>query len=396
MSTLDKNYGTGGKRRRRMKKFRLNEISLVDQPAHTPARVAIMKRKGDAGEDVIQKQIKMAVTSMGDGHAHTLVLVEANSEGMSEKRAGQTSFADGHVHDWIMDDAGNIIIAENMGHSHAIVVQVTKNADSEDEIDPAAVLAAAGVDQQASEETTAEDGDHQDTGDTMSDQNDRTADDNAKAVTQEQHDEVLAKANRLEAIVKLSPEQRAHFDALPTSEQDDFLNAEDRDAIVKNAKDADPIVFEDPDAGIVLRKSADPTTLALAKSAKESRDELAKERALRKRDELRKRAGDLLKNCKGDDDVKAAVLGAVEGITDETLRKGALELLKAKDAGLGAAFEEFGTTDDNEGAGSEPEQRLEKIAKGLRDANPNLSQEQAYSQALDTPEGRALHAQMRS
>ena len=53
------------KKKRRISKFRLDETSPVDKPAHTPARIVIMKRAVDT--DTVQK--RMALTTGTDGHA---------------------------------------------------------------------------------------------------------------------------------------------------------------------------------------------------------------------------------------------------------------------------------------------------------------------------------------
>ena len=140
------------KKLRRVKKFRLDEVSLVDKPAHTPARIAIMKRAVDTPPvEPIQK--KLALTSLTAGHAHAVVMVHASADGLAELRAGQTSFVDGHSHDWVMDDAGNIIFADAEGHSHGLSVLITKADDGiDDDILAESLLASlAPAPEQASE-----------------------------------------------------------------------------------------------------------------------------------------------------------------------------------------------------------------------------------------------------
>ena len=66
------------KKLRRVVKFRLDEVSLVDRPAHAPARIAIMKRAVDTPTvEPIQK--KMAMTSLTAGHAHAVIMVTAGA-----------------------------------------------------------------------------------------------------------------------------------------------------------------------------------------------------------------------------------------------------------------------------------------------------------------------------
>jgi len=378
---------TDKKKRRRVKKFRLDEISLVDKPAHAPARIAIMKREADT-PDVIQKN-RMALTTLTAGHAHSIILVQAHSESMAELRAGQTSFVDGHSHDWIMDDAGNIIIGDNDGHSHGLSALVKAADDVTNETLTEGILAADDQStNQASVTKTAVGGTESIT---------MTPED--KAAFEKAADDKLAletsRADLAEEIIKLSPSQRGHYDALDSDDgRSTFLKAEDKDAIVKNATDSDPVVFTDEDSGIVLRKSADPVTLALAKQNKQHREELAQERSLRKAEDLVKRSGDLLKNCTGTPSAKAALLGAIETIGDAELRKSVLEIVTAKDAGLQKAFETLGTSDDGNGNGADANAKLEALAKSYHKDHPNLTEAQAYTEALFTPEGQQLHSQL--
>jgi len=386
-------------RRRRLKKLRLTEISLVDQPAHGPARVAITKRKADTPgvEAPTQKQLgsRMAVTTPADGHAHTVMLVHGNSEGMQELRSGQTSFADGHVHDWVMDDAGNIVITDVNGHTHGIGVLVTK-ADvdmGEDEL-AEGVLAALGA-ENPDAGTTAEEFGTSSEDHTMTQKNDQAANDKTPAVTQDQLDAAQKRAERAEQIVKLTPDQRAHFDGLPEGEQDEFLSASDKDAIVKNANDANKVVYVDLD-GNEFRKSDDKRMIDAAKRADKAEKRAAAQELAAKRATFEKRANEELSHLPGETSAKAALLEAVEGIKDESLRDDALEILKSKDAGLSKAFTAVGTQDSTDGDGRDPNEVIEGIAKSIREKSPDLSPEQAYVAALDTPEGREAFAQTRS
>jgi len=359
------------KPKRRISKFRLDETSTVDRPAHAPATIAIMKRAPEFTK-------KLAVTTLADGHAHTIIMVQAGSEGMGELRAGQTSWTDGHVHDWIMDEAGNIIIADANAHTHGLAALVTKNDETLD----AGVLAALAQTEQPASITKG--------ADSAAEDSNMTPEEKAafeKAAADKLNIE-KARAERAEQIVSLSPDQRAHFDGLAKSEQDEFLATADKDAIVKNAADANGVVYT-ADNGDVFRKNDDPRLLKMAQERDADRRELVKERELRKGDELRKRAGELLKNCSGSDDVKGALLGAVEGIADETMRKGALAILTAKDAGLQKAFETIGDgADQTELPDAEVE--LNKLAKAKQEASPGLTFEKAYVAVLATPEGRKL------
>lgn len=395
------------KKKRIMRKLRVDEVSMVDTPAQGLARVAIMKRADEAGTVEFQK--KLAVTSANAGHSHMIVMVEAGREGLAELRAGQTSFADGHVHDWIMDDAGNVIVADHDGHTHQLAALVTKNEDGSTtttlvegaEVDQKDV--AEGVLAVLSDATEAESGDAGETpspagdaGDSTEDTNVTTKNDKAVEDKAAELQKAQARAERAEAIVKMDADTRSYFDTLNGDEaQDEFLgkSADEQAQLVKAHKDGDEVVYKALN-GDVFTKNDDERVVKAVKQADEDRRELAKEKALRKRGELIKRAGELLKNCPGSEDAKATLLGAVEGIADDDLRKQCMDILTAKDAGLGHAFETVGTSDDGNGDGASPEAQLQKMANEIRKNQPDLTPQQAYNEALKTPEGEALALQV--
>lgn len=377
------------RRRRRMKKFRLDEISMVDRPSHSPARIAIMKRAADAPNDVEPTQIqkRAALTTSVEGHAHSLI----TSDSTSDLVAGQTSFevSDGdefgHSHSWIINEAGTMVIGMANGHTHELD-QLSKKGTVSNEPVPT----GSAVDNPVGNTAADQLGDSSE--DIMSKQGTQAAGKEPDAVTQEQLDEVTKRAERAESIAKMNSEQRAYFDALSPENQDEFLTSEDKDGIVKNAKDADPVVHTDLD-GNEIRKSEGPTVLRLAKSNDELRKQAAKHEAIAKRADFAKRADSELGHLTGDDDAKADLLEAVETIPSEK-REAVMAILKSKDAGMAKAFQVVGVTGDNNEEGVDANAKIEEIAKGLRKEQPKLTPEQAYVAALDTPEGRELQDQL--
>lgn len=155
-----------GKRyRRRIKGLRIDKVSSVDSPAMEGAKALLFKRadvrkvlpkprdgetedafvsrfmsSDGAKEEFGKREQRLAVamrrfrgarrvakghgllapvlTSAVDGHAHLVWL--------TGDRGGETSYATGdqaeggHTHAWAIDDAGNITVAENDGHSHEV------------------------------------------------------------------------------------------------------------------------------------------------------------------------------------------------------------------------------------------------------------------------------------
>ncbi len=373
------------KRKRRIDKLRIDETSVVDKPAQTPARIAILKRAADTSSVKIQK--KLAMTNAVDGHQHTIVLVQAHSEGLSEVRAGTSSFVNGHTHDFITDESGNIMLAESEGHTHLIAALITKVSDDSDESLIEGVSASLDHNPtQADIQKAADSG------------VESTMTPEEKAAFEKAAEDKLtiekARADRAESILELSPPERLYFGALDTAGQEEFLTKsnDEKTAILKNRADENPVVHTDLD-GNEIRKNEGPTVLRLAKSNDELRKNAAKSDAIAKQAGFEKRANDELSHLSGEVSVKANLLKAVATLPEDE-QEAALAILKSKDAGMEKAFQTIGTSDDGNGEGADAEAKIMTIAKSLRESNPKLSPEQAYVAALDTPEGLKLHAQL--
>lgn len=354
------------KRKRIMRKFRLREVSLVDTPAQSPAQIVLMKRDDD---DVAKAR---AMTDTTAGHSH-LIVTRDELHGMTTyERGGEGQVS--HAHPWLKDDAGNIIVGHALGHTHAVNVLVTKENTTGGV--PAPLDGTA-----AGDSNTAESG----TGETKMADTTKAAEDQAAKI------ETLQKSNqRLQTILGLTPDQRAHFDTLKGDDADAFLAKSDsaRAAILKGLADADAVVYQ-ADDGTEFRKSDDARLVELAKRADNDRRELAKERELAKRADLEKRASDVLKNLPADAAVKADLLGAIEGIQDETRRTAAMEALKAHDAGLGQAFTRVGTREGADVTKSAAAQ-LDELAKNYADKH-DVTVARAYDAVVATPEGARLY-----
>jgi hypothetical protein len=134
-------------------------------------------------------------------------------------------------------------------------------------------------------------------------------------------------------LVVLTEAQQSHYAKLHGDDAAAFIAKSDseRTAIVKAAIEADPIEYTTAD-GLVLRKSADPALIAMAKKA-DSAEKLAKaERDARELVELTKRASETLGAIAGTPATHAALLKSVESIADETTRNAAIASLKAANA----------------------------------------------------------------
>jgi hypothetical protein len=151
-------------------------------------------------------------------------------------------------------------------------------------------------------------------------------------------DEANARAAMVEAAVKLSPEEREFFDALPTdAEKADFatLDAADRKArIAKQAEDADTIEIDGQtvtkaDVGAVF-----PALKAMQAMQARLEQRLAEECEARRAAEYLTQAEEEMDHLPGDAAIKAKVLRAIDdGIEDEEARE-ALAKMLAVDGGV--------------------------------------------------------------
>lgn len=426
-------------KRRVMKEFRIDEISLVDNPAQPKARIALMKRL-DASR---------ALTTADAGHAHSIVL----SDGRADYKSGETSYeldSNGvhHSHPWMANEAGEVTIGMAAGHTHGVAM-IAKSGDAEltaEEVtmekrtfsakererlaqeglalpdgsfpivtraDLRNAIAAFGrapkskrlqvarhikrraralgaMDMLPEEGELAEllnkgladsdNGGHNARGEVDMDELKKL---------QEQIEAERKRADRLEKIAALSAEERAHFDRLQESERDSFLekSREERAADLRKAAEADPVVYTCAD-GTELRKSAGELTIRMAKQNDELAKKLAEQERLAKQADLEKRAAEQFANLRGDVAEKAALLGAVESIEDEDLRKKVTEMLKAHDSGLGKAFERVGSSSAPTEKSAADE--LDALAKSYAQEN-KVDLSVAYAKVLETPEGEALY-----
>lgn len=342
-----------------MRQFRIDEISGVDTPAQEPATVSIMKR---AEPESLKKYGVVALTSEADGHQHGVQIRKDNCwcgcDGQATLWVDYSSDTDGDSHTHPVA-TNTMDIGTSIGHTH--------------EIEGAALLAAelqkAGGDCKM---TTKND--------------DQTTDE--PTVTLES---LTAENARLNSILGLSTEERAHFDALPEEMRTSFLgkSAADRQAeiVAKNA--ADPVVYTTID-GVEIRKSAGDAMLSLAKSndaLRKSNDDLVK---AQEQATLEKRAETELSHIPGDIQTRAAMLKSIEGITDETLRQNAMSALRSQNEIGKSAFTTIGSMGGSFEAGS-AEESLDKLAKGIMEKE-NIEYAVAYSKAMTSAEGRELYA----
>ena len=378
------------RRKQKMKKFTIDELSSVDRPAQGDAKALIMKRKGkdyEKEEDV--KKFDGAVTvvtSADNGHAHVLRIW------LGEDRAGTTNFAmapegEEHDHPWFFNEEGEIEIAMNDGHMHAVardavvstvMAMVTKGEFTEEQMELVSKRFPEVV------------------------------------PTEESNMDELQKANeRLQAIVALPADQRAHFDAIEKAEdQDAFLakSADERTEIVKAATAPKVEKTETPEAKVEKSEGSEVIYTALNGSTFTKNDDArlvaavieadtAKKNAdaaLAKAEEaaFEKRADEELAHLPGTTKSRAALLKSVEAIEDEGERAQALKALKAGNDAMGNPTNTVGYQGTVAIEKSDADNELDELAKAHANEK-GISFEKAYDAVLQTPKGRELYEQHR-
>ena len=209
------------------------------------------------------------------------------------------------------------------------------------------------------------------------------------AVIQKQLDAEKARADRAEKMSELTDAQKAHFSGLEKGEQEKFLqlDKDGRQGEVEKATAADPVVYKSPKSGREYLKSCSPELLEAVKSADEAWELAKSERDLRESGELSKRA-EKLKFVKGKEDVKVALLRAIDGIEDDELRKGALEIVEAANSGMKQAFEKRGTASGVD-IDSDAEAKYEKLSQEYAKTN-SCTIEKARSEVITDPANAEL------
>lgn len=356
------------KKRTVMESLTIGELSGVDVPAMEGAKQVLLKRydpeDAEPGDDFEKRDpstFKMPLaTGVKKGHQHLLDGSEKTGRTTHDVSAGE-EFS--HSHATLMMPDGSIKILMAEGHDHE--VETSKSATGGGQSNP--------------EKESTMDADTK-----------KTADDGA--VTQEQLDKAEARAERAEKVAELTDEQKSYFKGLGESEQGEFLqlDSDGRQNEVDKARADDPVVYKDLD-GNEYRKSDDERVVSAVKraDAAEKRSRENEEKA--QKADLTKRAGDL-KFVKGEDEVKVALLKAIDGIEDEKLRKGCLEIVAQANSGLKDAFEKRGTAFADAPSGdaeAEYEKKAQEYAK-----THSCTIEKARSEVLMLPENADLATEL--
>lgn len=178
--------------------------------------------------------------------------------------------------------------------------------------------------------------------------------------------------------------QKNLYKGLSGDEKSKFLFAsqEERDVEVAKATEEDAVIYTAQD-GTEIRKSHGSMALKLARDNDRNSAKVAEMMEKAETDRLEKAAKELLTNLPGEVDTHVAILKAVEGIKDESVRDAAMAVLKAHNAASSEAFETVGTTSQPVLEKGASEAKLEDMAKAYQAKNPDVGFIDAYATVAD-------------
>ena len=340
------------KQKRMMRKFTINEISLVGRPAQEGAMAVIMKRRDSdpgAGGQTVTKKAQQTGGAVEKGKVTTQVHYQ------TESRETRVTESDG--------------MPVNQGGY------------------------AMGKETDTKKKGAPETGNGNGTGQEGQPLEERLANMEKEMNTLKERNAQLEKdKERAQKEDALSENERAHYDGLDDTTKEVFLamNGDARGGEIQKAAEVNAVVHTGLD-GTVYRKSDDPKTVALAKQNDTMFKKLETIEAEKAADALKVRAEKELAHLPGSVEHRAAMLKAIEAIEDEETRKAAMAALKANNDRVAKAFDTVGhtETDDDDDALSSEDQ-IDKLAKNLAEAE-KIPYVKAYEKVVNSPEGTALY-----
>lgn len=361
-------------KKKRLKKMGIGEISSVTIPAADGADAILMKV---ADEDTVSKNVDetpFVITSAIEGHSHGIWL---HGNGGSTTYQASEGSDRSHEHPWVFENGG-IFIGESEGHTHEVdsvmvmnsILIVNKSKTSKDvkEFIDSYIKSKEAVMPESKAELEA---------------------------AQAQVTELNGKVELLTKMASLNDVEKTHLETLDEEGQTTFLSksAADRTAELKELEIAKTV--ENPieytcDDGTKIRKSDGELLVKMARERDEDRKELAKVRSVTEDEQFAKLGDNAFGSLPGERTVRGAIAKALHTITDEVLRKTAVEAITAGSNALAKGFDSLGAGPISIGGSNEAEDKLETLAKArmnaegedyytaydvVTKANPDLSQQ---------------------
>lgn len=206
--------------------------------------------------------------------------------------------------------------------------------------------------------------------------------------------ELLKRAERAEAVSKLSDAQRAYLSTLTGTDADAFLakSATERAAVLDAIEKANSVEYTSTVDGTVYRKSDDPRLIAMAKRADAAHAEVAKREAEIEKAEIAALAKSHLGNLAGGDDVHEMIVRSVrKSGSDTALVTKALDAMKGWNTLAKEAAAPRGYSGDSGATGNGMSTFVAKRDDFMK--GKNLTVEAATVAFMHTPEGARLYGE---
>jgi len=390
--------------KRRLKSIRLDKIAAVDLPCQEHATVAIVKRAPAAGAPpaIVKKTFQEALRAQLVSDQISETFWRAFENQWAVRDAFRTALSDeiaeggdgsvateafteamGQLATAAADAARNAASTAESDLESAVEEAVSKYLQQQEQpmkITTKAALASAVAGFAIAKSTVAEANDIIDAAVTLDaldalDANDdlaKMAEANGKKKKKGDgtDDKAMKALQRENAILKMAPAIRKHFDGLAADAQDAFLakSATDQQAEVDQANSADPVVHKCLD-GTEIRKSDGAAVLAMAKRNDALSKEIGELREGAAGDAIEKRARTEFPNValsEATDMLKAAK----EVGEDSAAGKSILKTLATMNKGRDTLFKSLGTTEAPEVTGDIKKARQDfdsEVAKVARE-----------------------------
>lgn len=197
-------------------------------------------------------------------------------------------------------------------------------------------------------------------------------------------EEINEKVEVAELVAEMTDAEKSLYKSLSGEAKDEFLfmdSAQRADKVAK-AQDSDPVVYTATD-GTEYRKSAGEALISMAKGRDQDRKDLVELQKGRDEDRITKMAEVDLKYLPGELATRVALIKSVESITDETQRTAAMDALKAQNASMMKAMEEFGTSEGLTLVKGDAQEQLEGMAKTYQKDHPDVNSVDAYNKVAE-------------
>jgi len=361
--------------RRIMREFTINEISAVDNPAQAGAKALIMKRHTDVVAAIIKRYIDpvegavsfdtLIAEQVKEDRYH-IIMQEIGSSIYTLESALRSIAGDANMD----SEAKQAMMRSSVEAFLAVIRERWPDVEEalQESLEGETTKQKGNSSMDAETKKMVDDLNKQVTDLTAQLEAATAAGDDAKkaAELQGQLDELTTKSDALAAQLeeaatkaaeqaavleeatekaKMSDDEKAHFASLSKEDKGKFLamSSDDRKKAMKKSADDDETIEVD---GVVVSKAAvGDSQFAIIKSQQarieQANADIRKERDARELAQYTKRADDELGDLPGETAAKAAVLKAVDGLSDE-VQATITAMFKAGSGAIKSAFDSLG------------------------------------------------------